>query len=180
MTTPLLYADVADLQSILSSTDSGVGSPAELSPTQLTLALQAATNRVSVYFGNVMDSSSAQADPPPIFHDLTLDLAAFYAWRIYLKGKAIPQDHPAYIAYKDAITTLTDARDGVLRLDPVVAGGIGEEVGVVINRIPNIFTGEDSNTRIDPGTGTLESDTPFWSPRAEGWDNDAGGPIYQG
>src|SRR6478752_3710473 len=98
MPSPLLYAPVTDLVEVLSSTDSGVGSPAQLNPAQLTLALQNATNRISVYFGAIQDGSNANATPPPLFHDLCLDLAAFYAWKMYLKGKAIPNTHPAFIA----------------------------------------------------------------------------------
>ena len=51
--------------------------------------------------GNVYDSSVPQAVPPAILHDLTLDLAPFWAAKTYLKGKAIPADHPAYIAYTE-------------------------------------------------------------------------------
>jgi hypothetical protein len=178
---PTLYATVTDLQAVLQGTDQGSGCPAELTSQQLTLALQAASNRVSVYFGTIMDGSNPQAQPPDIFHDLTLDLASFYAWRTYLKGKTIPIDHAAYIAYKDAMATLQDARNGKIRLDPAAAGGVEQETGTVINRIPPIFTGNDSNTRIDPLTGDLESDVPFghWAPRGDD-SLRGGGPVYQG
>ena len=177
---PTLYATPADLQLVLQGTDQGQGSPAELNIAQLTLALQAASNRVSVYFGTIMDGSNQQAVAPDIFHDLTLDLAAFYAWRTYLKGKAIPNDHPAYIAYKDAISVLQDARNGKIRLDPAAAGGIDQEVGKIINRIPCVFSGDDSNTRVDPLSGVLEADVPLgqWAPRGD--DSFASGPVYQG
>jgi hypothetical protein len=180
MTTPTLYADITDLRSVLESTDGGVGTPAELTDSQLTLALSAASNRISVYFGSVMDSSVPQAVPPDIFHDLAIDLAAFFAWRTYLKGKAMPNDHPVYLAYQNAQQMLTDARDGTLRLDPAPAGGINSETGTVINRIPPIFTGDDSNTRVNPVTGVLEADVPFgqWTPR--GTDINGGGTVYQG
>ena len=93
MTTPAasgtLYATVADLQAVMASTDSGTGTAAQLTETQLTLALYAASNRVSVYAGNMFDSSSAEATPPAILHDLTLDLACFWATKTYLKYKAI-------------------------------------------------------------------------------------------
>jgi hypothetical protein len=171
---------VADLTNVLQSTDGGIGSPAELTPVQLTLALTAASNRVSVYFGTIMDGSNPQAVAPDIFQSLTLDLASFYAWRTYLKGRAVPVDHPAYIAYKDALSVLQDARNGKIRLDPAVAGGIDQEIGKVINRIPRIFNGNDSNTRIDPLTGDLESDVPTgtnWAPRGGDF---LGGTVYQG
>jgi hypothetical protein len=74
---------------------------------------------------------------------------------------------------------LQDVRAGKILLDPVTAPGIGSETGVIINRVPPIFTGRDSNTRLDPTTGTLEADSPFWTPRAGGL-VDSGGPWYQG
>lgn len=175
-----LYATVSDLMDVLKGTDGGTGSPAELNSAQLTLALQAASNRVSVYFGSIMDGSNPQATPPDIFHDLTLDLAVFFAWRTYLKGKAMPPDHSAFIGWQNANSILQDARNGKIRLDPAAAGGINQEVGKVINRIPNIFTGNDSNTRRDPLTGALESDVPLgqWAPRGD--ESFASGPVYQG
>ena len=103
MTTPVasgtLYASVADLRNVMSGTDSGTGTAAQLTDAQLELALYSASNRVSVFTGNIYDGSTPQAEPPPILHDLTLDLASFWAWKTYLKGKAMPADHPAFIAY---------------------------------------------------------------------------------
>lgn len=184
MTTPTysgpLYASVSDLQLILSSTDSGVGTPAQLSEDQLLLCLYSASNRVSVYAGGLFDSSIPQADPPPIFHDITLDLAAFFAWRTYLKGKVMPNDHPVYIAYQNATQMLNDVRDGKISLEIVTAGGLAPGYSsLIINRIPTIFTGKDSNTRIGPN-GILEDDVPIglWTPRGLDWGS--GGPIYQG
>lgn len=173
-----LYCQVSDLQVALSAADGGIGTPNDLPPAALLQCVTVGSNRVSVYFGNIMDSSSPQATPPDVFKDLALDIAVFWAWRLYLKGKVLPAEHPAVVAYKDAMQMLTDARDGKLRLDVEVAGQIGSEVGVVINRIPPIFTGDDSNTRISPYTGHLESDVPVgpnWAPRGTGL-----GPIYQG
>jgi len=72
---------------------------------------------------------------------------------------------------------LQDVRAGKILLDPVTAPGIGSETGIIINRVPSIFTGRDSNTRIDPLTGGLEADSPFWTPRTGGL-VDSGGPIY--
>jgi hypothetical protein len=74
---------------------------------------------------------------------------------------------------------LNDVRDGKILLDPVPAPGIGQETGIIINRVPPVFTGRDSNTRLDPVTGTLEADSPFWTPRTGGL-TDSGGPVYQG
>jgi hypothetical protein len=180
VTTPLLYAPLQDLRLLLASTDGGIGTAAQLNDQQLTLALEKATNEISVFAGNVWDSSTAQAVPPVFFHDLCLTLAGYYATQMYMKNKAIPADHPMQVAYNRATKILDDVRDGVVRLDPVPVGGIGDEIGVIINRIPPVFTGDDSNTRIDPMTGALESDVPIgmWAPRGDsGW---LTGPIYQG
>jgi phage gp36-like protein len=184
MTTPTfsgpLYASVADLRLWLSSTDSGVGTPAQLDDSQLTLCLYSASNRVSVYAGGLFDGSTPVAMPPPVFHDLTLDLAAFFAWRTYLKGKVIPSDHPVFVAYQNATQMLNDVRDGKIVLEITTAGAIGPgQSALIINRIPPIFTGSDSNTRVGV-SGYLEDDIPagLWSPRSLDWGS--GGPIYQG
>ncbi len=182
MTTPTasgtLYASVADLRAVMSGTDSGTGTAAQLTDAQLELALYAASNRVSVYAGNIYDSSTPAATPPPILHDLTLDLAAFWAAKTYMKNKAIETTSPIYIAYTNAMQMLKDVRDGRILLDPAPAPGIGDEVGTVINRIPPVFTGRDSNTRISPETGVLEADSPFWTPRTGGLFD--GSAVYQG
>lgn len=184
MTTPVasgtLYASVADLRAVMSGTDSGTGTAAQLTDAQLELALYAGSNRVSVFAGNIYDSSVPEAVPPPVLHDLALDLAAFWAYRTYLKSKSIANDHPTFIAYQNAMSILEDVRAGRLRLDPVAAPGIGSETGTLINRIPPIFTGRDSNTRVSPTTGVLESDVPYgqWSPRGMGW-GDGAGTLYE-
>ena len=184
MTTPVasgtLYASIADLRNVMAGTDSGTGTADQLTDAQLELALYAGSNRVSVYAGNVFDSSVPEAVPPAILHDLTLDLACFWAYKTYLKSKSIEATHPVYIAYRDAMGILSDVRAGKVLLDPVAAPGIGSESGTVINRIPPIFTGNDSNTRISPVTGTLEADTPLgqWTPRGTDWAD--GSAVYQG
>jgi phage gp36-like protein len=182
MSTPLLYADVADLKAVLGGTDSGVGTAAQLTDTQLTLALMSATNRVSAYVGNIFDGSTQQAVPPVLLHDLTLDIAAFWATATYLKNKEIPSTHPVFLKYTETMKFLNEIRDGKVRFDPVVVGGIGEEVGVVINRIPNIFSSDDSNTEINPLTGGLEASTPDWewAPSNDRLENFGLGPEYQG
>lgn len=185
MTTPAasgtLYATVEDLQLVMSGTDSGTGTAVQLSTEQLTLALYRASNTVSVYAGNVYDGSTAQAVPPPILHDLTLDLAAFWAAKTYMKYKAIEPTSPIYLAYVNAMQMLQAVRTGDILLDVAAAPGIGpNEGGTVINKIPNVFTGRDSNTRLDPKTGYLEADVPLgmWAPSGVDWADS--GPLYQG
>jgi len=183
VTTPVasgtLYASVADLRNVMSGTDSGTGTAAQLTDAQLELALYSASNRVSVFTGNVYDSSTPAADPPAILHDLTLDLAVFWAAKTYMKNKVIEPTSPIFIAYTNAMSMLMDVRDGRILLSVGVAPGVGDQVGTVINRIPPVFTGRDSNVRIDPATGILEADSPFWTPRTGGL-VDSGGPVYQG
>jgi hypothetical protein len=182
VTTPVasgtLYASVADLRNVMSGTDSGTGTAAQLTDAQLELALYAGSNRVSVFAGNTFDSSGPDANPPAILHDLALDLAAFWAAKTYMKSKAIEPTSAVFIAYKDAMSLLEAVRDGKILLDPAPAPGIGSEVGVIINRVPPVFTGNDSNTRVSPVTGTLEADTPLgqWTPRGTNW----GGAWYEG
>jgi phage gp36-like protein len=178
-----LYASVADLRNELGGTDAGIGTPAQLSDAQLTQCLYSASNRISVYAGYQFDGSNPMAVPPSIFHDLCVDLAAFWAWKIYNKGKVIPPDHPVFVTYQNATTMLNDVRDGKIALGVGWAGGEpgpGQESALVINRIPPIFTGADSNTRIGLD-GVLEDDVPIgqWTPRGADWLG-AGGAIYQG
>lgn len=176
-----LYATVEDLELVMSGTDSGSGTAVQLSPEQLTLALYRASNTVSVYAGNVYDSSTPEAVPPPILHDLTLDLAAFWATKTYMKFKAIEPTSPVYLAYVNAMQMLQAVRTGDILLDVAAAPGIGpNEGGTVINRIPPVFTGRDSNTRVSPVTGVLEADVPLgqWTPRGTDWADS--GPLYQG
>jgi phage gp36-like protein len=173
-----LYASVADLRNVMSGTDSGTGTAATLTDAQLELALYSASNRVSVFAGNVFDSSVPQAVPPAILHDLTLDLAAFWAAKTYMKFKEITPQSAIYIAYQNAMSLLEDVRDGKITLGVGVAPGVGDEVGTVINRIPRVFTGRDSNTRVSPETGVLEADSPFWTPRTGGLFD--GSAVYQG
>jgi phage gp36-like protein len=173
-----LYASVDDLRQVMTGTDNGTGTAAQLTDQQLELALYAASNRVSVYAGNVYDGSTPEANPPAILHDLTLDLACFWASKTYLKWKSVEATSPIYIAYQNAMTMLNAVRTGTILLDPATAPGIGSETGAIINRIPRVFTGHDSNTRIDPMTGGLEADSPFWTPRTGGLVDS--GPWYQG
>lgn len=175
-----LYASVADLRNVMAGTDSGTGTAAQLTDSQLELALYAASNRVSVYAGNVYDGSGPEAQAPPILHDLALDLAAFWATTTYLKNKEIGTTHPIYVKYQNAMQVLKDVRTGTILLDPAVAPGIGSETGQIINRIPPIFTGNDSNTRISPRTGYLEPDVPLgsWAPMGQDWADE--GAWYQG
>ena len=185
MSTPVasgtIYASLADLRQALGGADGGTGTADALDDSQLTLALYAASNRVSVYAGNVYDSSSSSAVPPPILHDLTLDLACFWATKTYMKHKSIEATHPVYLAYQNAMQMLNDVRDGKILLDPAPAPGLGSETGTVINRIPPVFTGRDSNTRLDPRTGYLEPDVPLgqWAPMGQDW-LDEGSAVYQG
>jgi phage gp36-like protein len=176
-----LYASVEDLRQVMYGTDTGTGTAAQLTDQQLELALYAASNRVSVYAGNVYDGSTPEATPPPILHDLTLDLAAFWAAKTYLKWKEIPPTSGVYIAYANAMTMLNAVRTGDILLDVSAAPGVGaNESGTVINRIPNIFTGANSNTRISPRTGVLEPDVPLgqWAPMGADWGD--GSAVYQG
>jgi phage gp36-like protein len=181
MASGTLYASVADLRNVLAGTDSGTGTAAALTDAQLTLALYAASNRVSVYAGNVYDSSVPEADPPAILHDLTLDLACFWAAKTYMKYKAIEPTSPIYLAYVNAMSILQAVRAGTILLDPSPAPGIAaNESGTVINQIPRVFTGANSGTRVSPVTGTIEPDVPLgeWAPMGMGWGD--GGALYQG
>lgn len=176
----ILYATLEDLKLALQGSDAGSGTAVALQDNQLTDALTAASNRVSVYAGGIYDGLTAATTPPAIFFDLTLDLAVYFATAMYLKQKAMGQDHPARQRYVSAMAVLQDARDGKVRLDVATAGDIQSETGLIINRVPRVFTGNDSNTRVNPITGELEASTPSTIYNRHLWDNFGGGAEYQG
>jgi Protein of unknown function (DUF1320) len=155
-----LYADVSDLRLVLDGTDAGTGTAAQLTDQQLTLALTAASTRVSTYTGTVWDSSTPQAIPPDLLHDLTLDLAAWWATTYYLKHKDMGPQHPIQLRYNEAKMVLQDLRDGKIRPDAQAPGSAGAETGHVINPLPNIFTFEDSNTTWDPMSAGIAASVP--------------------
>jgi len=149
------YCAPSDIRAALAGTDSGSGTAAQLNDAQLTQAAKIGSDRVSAYAGTVYDSSSPQANPPALVVDLAISLACYFATLTYLKGKALGADDPVRLRYLDAVGVLNDVRDGKVRIDPDPPGAI-EESGIVINRIPQVFSGEDSNTDIDPLTGRIE------------------------
>jgi hypothetical protein len=162
---------------VLYGTDAGSGTLSQLDDGQLTLALAAGSNRVTVYAGAVYDDvgTIGGTNPAPaIFHDLTLDLAAFWATKTYLKNQAMGPTHPVWLAYTEAMKLLEAARKGEISL------AIGEGAGAaasarIINRIPPVFSRDDSNTTLNRGTGYLEAGTPseLGGSRSvlDGWDD---------
>ena len=98
MSTPVasgtLYASVADLRNVMAGTDSGTGTADQLTDTSSPSPCTRPATGSSVYTGNIYDSSTAVAVPPPILHDLALDLACFWATKTYLKNKEIADDSP--------------------------------------------------------------------------------------
>src|ERR1035441_5006907 len=119
----------------MAGTDSGTGTADQLTDPQLTLALYAASNRVSVYAGNLYDSSVPEAVPPGILHDLTLDLACFWAAKTYLKWKTVEPTSPTFIAYQNAMSILADVRAG--KVQHCLAHGLGGDGAGVDAHAPN-------------------------------------------
>lgn len=152
MTTPTvtLYASLDDLKLVLDSTDAGTGTGAQLSDDQLNLALKYATDRVSVFGGQTWSDPTTV---PYIANGLTLDIAAWYATTMYLKQKDMGPNNPVVLRYTEAMKILVQVRQGLISLEdsgsqtttspPPTASG-----ATVINLIPSIFTGEDSNTAV--------------------------------
>jgi phage gp36-like protein len=164
----VLYATISDLRLVLDSTDAGTGTGAQLSEEQLTLAIAAASGRVSLYAGAIFDSSSPAAEPPDVFNSLTLDIAAWYAMTYYMKSKQMGPNSPVVLRYVEAMKVLEDARDGKVSLTVGVSGS-NSGSALVINRIPNIFRPEDSNTITNPFDNTLDADSPLGTGLANGW-----------
>jgi Protein of unknown function (DUF1320) len=169
--TATIYATVPDLRLVLDGTDAGTGMAAQLSDNQLTLALTAASTRITTYTGTDWNSSTPQATPPDLLHDLCLDMAAWWATTYYMKNKDLGNQHPVVLRYMEAKQVLADLRDGKIRPDVKAPGDPGAEAGNVINLIPNIFSPADSNTRFDPATNGLLADTPPDISTGSRWDD---------
>jgi phage gp36-like protein len=149
------YCLPADIRNALGGTDAGTGTAAQLSDAQLVQATVRGSDMVSAYAGTVYDSADLTIPVPPLVSDLALSLACYYATLTYLKGKPLGADDPVRLAYMDAMKVLNDVRDGKVRLDPQTGGAVLES-GRVINRIPGVFSDDDSNTFYDPFTGRRE------------------------
>lgn len=165
MTTPapVLYASISDLKLVLDSTDAGTGTAAQLSDEQLTLALQEAGDRVELYTGVTWTNDVTQA--PGFVIGLVLDLAAWWATTYYLKQKDMGPNNPVVLRYTEAKAVLESIRKGEISIviDPATAGGAAASANV-INRIPAIFTHDDSDTLY--ADGVLQADTrPDTGPR---------------
>jgi len=161
MTTPapVLYASISQLKLVLDSTDAGQGTAAQLSDEQLTLALEAASERVELFVGM---SWSDPTQAPGFLTGITLDLAAWWATTYYLKQKDMPATNPVVLRYTEAVKVLESIRKGELNIaieDVSTAGGTGTAVAGarVINRLPAIFTDADTDTYVQ--AGQLMTDT---------------------
>ena len=158
---PVMYSSISDLKLVLDSTDAGTGTAAQLSDEQLTLALTAATDRVTMYAGLYYDDP---VTTPTMINSLTLDLAAWWSWTYYLKAKEMGPNHPVVLRYTEATKVLEAIRKGEVDVNVPAAsagggsGSGGTTSGKVINRIPAIFTPYDSNTIVVDGV--LTADTP--------------------
>jgi hypothetical protein len=150
-----LYATISDLRLVLDSTDAGTGTAAQLSDSQLTLAIEAASSRVSIYTGTVWDSSTPALVPPDPLKDIALDLASWWATSYYSKSKDMGPSHPVVLRYTEAMKVLEAIRKGEITVS-ALAGAMGARI---INPVPRIFTGADSNTYVG-SDGTLQADTP--------------------
>ena len=183
MTTPppVLYATISDLKLVLDSTDAGQGTAAQLSDEQLTLALTAATDRVTMYAGLYYDDPATM---PAQVISITLDLAAWWATTYYLKQKDMGPNNPVVLRYTEAKAVLEAIRKGEVDLSiPSASGAPGTGTaggGKVINRIPAIFTGHDSNTVVvngvlfpdpTPDTPGLSSPRPGYMPYSYAWED---------
>jgi phage gp36-like protein len=151
---PQLYASVGALKLVLDSTDAGTGTAAQLSDEQLEMAITAASDRVSLYA-----NAEFTSPVPSLITSLTLDLAAWWATTYYLKQKEMPATHPVQLRYAEAMKVLDAARKGEVNLlgpgaDDVPDTAARAAGGKVINRLPCIFTGQDSNTEVVNGVLT--------------------------
>ena len=130
VTTPVasgtLYASVADLRAVMSGTDSGSGTAAQLTDSQLELALYAAATAYRSMQAMSTTGRRPEANPPPILHDLTLDLAVLLGRQdlSQIQGYAERLADLSRLHQRDEASSRTCAQ-GTILLDPAVAPGIG-------------------------------------------------------
>ena len=147
------YCAPSDVRDNVAGTDSGTGTCAQLSDSELTAAIVRASSRVSAWTGQAYDPP----DVPDLIFDLTVQLATWYGTLTYRKGKALPADDPVALGYADAMATLKAISSGsvvVVPPDPGDPPGPDEpqpSVPRVINTIPSVFSGRDSATEVTSG-----------------------------
>jgi phage gp36-like protein len=165
-----MYCLPSDIRANVAGTDAGTGTCAQLEDYQLSAAIAQASAKVSAYVGTayVVDAADPVVVVPDLVRTCAIQLATFYATLTYRKGKDLSPMDPVYLGYLDAISTLKDIAAGRIDVAPTGPADPVDRPGKVVNRLPRIFTWEDSGTEPDGRGGIMPAGAPG-SRLADGW-----------
>lgn len=167
---PVYYCQPSDIRSSVGGTDAGTGTCAQLSDGQLNEAIARAGAKVSSYAGTTwaVDASNPVVTVPDLISSLTLAIATFYATLTYRKGKDLSAMDPVYLGYVDAMATLKDIASGLIQVAPTAPADPVSDSARVINKLPSIFTYEDSGV-LPNGRGGIQPAGAAGSRLLDGW-----------
>jgi phage gp36-like protein len=164
------YCTPADIRSNVAGTDAGTGTCAMLEDALIQSAIGRASAKVSAYAGTAwfVDANDPAPVVPDLIFGLTVQIATYYATMIYRKGKDLSQYDPAMLAYTDAMATLKDIATGLIEVNPQPPNDPIADGSRVIQKIPAVFTFEDSGTEPDGRGGIMAAGAPG-SRLIDGW-----------
>lgn len=150
------YCEVSDVIDAMTSYNAA-GTPAEIDPAIVQLAIVQASSKVSSWTSEVWPTDTV----PSFVQSLTVNIAAYYATLSYRKNKPLEANDPILLRYNDAMADLKAINTGQINPDPYnpVTPGSGSR-GTVRNTIPKVFTGYDSNTHVSRGGYTTPNRYP--------------------
>jgi hypothetical protein len=165
-----MYCLPSDIRANVAGTDAGTGTCAQLSDDQLTNAIQQASAKVSAYVGTsfVVDAADPVITVPDLVATITIQLATFYATLTYRKGKDLSQFDPVVLGAAEANRTLQDVVTGKIEVAPTAPADPPDKSGHVIQKLPQVFTWDDSGT-VPNGRGGIEPAGAPGSRFIDGW-----------
>jgi phage gp36-like protein len=165
-----MYCLPSDIRANVAGTDAGTGTCAQLGDDQLSAAIQQASAKVSAYAGTsyVVDAADPVVVVPDLVKTCTIQIGTFYGTLTYRKGKDLSPMDPVYLGYLDAVSTLKDIAAGRIDVAPTGPADPVDRPGKVVNRLPRIFTWEDSGTEPDGRGGIMPAGAPG-TRLADGW-----------
>lgn len=165
-----MYCLPSDIRANVAGTDAGTGTCAALEDYQLAAAIGQASAKVSAYVGTsfVVDAADPVITIPDLVVTITVQLATFYATLVYRKGKDLSAMDPVYLGYLDAMATLKDIIAGNIEVAPTAPADPTDRPGHVVQKLPAIFSWEDSGT-VPNGRGGIEAAGSPGARFGEGW-----------
>lgn len=147
--TATTYCQADDVINAMTS-NNAAGTPAEINPAVVQLAITQASSKVSAWTSNTwgIDGKGNAVPVPPIIQSITINVAAYYATLSYRKNKPLETNDPVLLRYQDAVSDLTAIMNNQITPDPDIPGQPTYGRGAIRNTIPRTFTGYDTATRV--------------------------------